>query len=51
VTGAVAKKAEQTFAELSTLEMDSLDGVLRGMSRWGRERKRSRVARWRGMRN
>jgi len=31
VSGAVAKKAEQTFAGLSPQERDSLDGVLRGL--------------------
>jgi hypothetical protein len=31
VSGAVAKKAEQTFENLSTQERDSLDGVLRGL--------------------
>ena len=31
VSGAVAKKAEQTFENLSTQERDSLDGILRGL--------------------
>jgi hypothetical protein len=52
VTGAVAKKAEQTFAELSTQEMDSLDDVLRGLVTLGEGAEEvavRKVARYEGL--